>query len=122
MAQVNVVSVIRSGPSYVLTPGVLSTDATGFTSFAAARHATIWINATALGLPASGDVAILIPDSDSATLEVLARSARPPVSGFKVISESNSTLTLSLQDFGISMNVGPSQLPSSSGLGALSAP
>lgn len=35
----------------MLTPGALSTGATGFTSLTAGRHSTVWIVATALGLP-----------------------------------------------------------------------
>ena len=111
LAQVNVVSVVRRGPSAVLTPGVLNTDATGFTSFTAPRQSTVWIAATALGLRTPGDVAILIPEADSATLDILAQSARPPVSGFNLTSGSHPTLVLSLQDFGINLNIGPSPLP-----------
>ncbi len=109
-AQVNVISVVKSGRSSVLTPLVLTTDASGFTSFAASRLSTVWIVGTALGLTASGDVAILIPDADSATLDVLAQSARPPVSGFNLTSGTNPTLALSLQDFGINLNAGPAAL------------
>ncbi len=110
-AQVNVISVVKSGPSSVLTPVVLHTDATGFTSFTAPRMSTVWIVASALGLNASGDAAIMIPDADSATLDVLAQSARPPVSGFSLTSGASPTLALSLHGFGINLNAGPTALP-----------
>ena len=110
-AQANVITVVNSGSSFILTPIVLTTDATGFTSLAAPRLATVWIAATALGLTGAGDVAILIPDADSGTLDVLRQSAKPPVSGFNLTSGSSPTLALSLKDFRINLNAGPTALP-----------
>jgi hypothetical protein len=111
LAQVHVISVIKSGSSSMLTPMALSTDANGFTSFTVPRLSTIWIVATALGLNASGDVAILIPDADFATLAILAQSARPAVLGFSLSSGSNPILSLSLEDFGINLNAGATPPP-----------
>jgi len=111
MAQLNVISVVKNGASSVLTPIVLTTDANGFASFAAPRLSTVWISAKALGLSTAGDVAILIPDADSAALDVLAQSAKPPVSGFSLTSGTSPTLALSLQDFGINLNAGPTSDP-----------
>ena len=85
-AQVKVISVVNNGSSFVLTPIVLTTDAIGFTSFTVPRLSIVWISATALGLTGPGDVAILIPAGDSATLDVLAQSARPPISAFNLTS------------------------------------
>jgi hypothetical protein len=119
-AEVKVISVVKSGSSLVLTPIVLITDATGFTSFAAPCLSVVWIRATALGLADSGDVALTIPDADSATLDVLGRSARPPVSGFNLTSGSSPNLALWLPDFGINLNVGSQSLPLSNAQGAAS--
>jgi hypothetical protein len=103
-ARVNAVSVVKGGSSVVLTPILLSTDAIGFTSFSAPRLSSVWIVASALGIAASGDVAILIPDAEWATLGDLAQSARPPVSGISVTSGPTPVLSLSLQDFEISLS------------------
>jgi hypothetical protein len=104
--QLNVISVVNSGSSFVLTPIVLSTDADGLTSFTVPRLSIVWIVATALGLTGQGDVAVLIPDAASAQLEVLASAAKPPLL-LNVSSGSSPTLALSLQDFGINMPIPP---------------
>src|SRR5712691_8419017 len=108
--QVNVITVVNSGSSFILTPIVLTTDTAGFTSFNAPRLSTVWIAGTALGLTGSGDVAILIPDAGSATLDDLRQSARPPV--FNLTPGLTPTLAVSLQDFGINLSVGPTTAPS----------
>lgn len=105
--QLNVISVIPSGSSSLLTPIALLTDASGFTTFTAPRLSVVWIAGTALGFAVSGDVAIAIPDGESASLNLLAQSARPPVSGFNLSSGLNPTLSLSLQDFGINLTAAP---------------
>jgi hypothetical protein len=111
-APTKAIAVVNSGPSFVLTPIALTTDVTGFTTFTAPRRSIIWIAATALGLAVAGDVAIVIPDADSATLDVLAQSARPPVSGFSLTSGHNPRLALWLPDVGINLNVGSMSLGS----------
>jgi hypothetical protein len=105
-ADVKVINVVKSGPSFVLTPIVLMTDAMGFASFVAPTLSVVWINGASIGLTGSGDVAILIPDAASASLNALAQSAKPPVSGFSLNSGSSSTLglSLSLEDLGINLN------------------
>jgi hypothetical protein len=105
-AQLKVISVVKNDSSFVLTPIVLTTDAMGFVSFAAPRLSIVWVSATVLGLIGPGDVAILIPDADSAMLSVLAQSAKPPVFGFNLSSGSSPTLALSLEDFGINLKAG----------------
>jgi hypothetical protein len=106
-ASLAAVQVERNGPSFVITPIVLVTDATGWTTFSAPQGATVWIVATALGLTTAGDVGVLVPTADTADLSVLALSARPPISGLTVLPGANPVMSLSLPDFGVSLSAVP---------------
>src|SRR4051794_15133256 len=48
LTDVRAISVTTSGPSFMLTPIVITTDATGFTSVTLPRLSTLWIAGTAL--------------------------------------------------------------------------
>jgi hypothetical protein len=103
LGQASVISVVSDGSSFVLTPMTLTTDASGFTIFTVPRKSTVWIAGAALGLFATGDVGILIPDEATASLEVLRQSARPPVSGVSLTTGDSPSLAIWLRDFGINL-------------------
>jgi hypothetical protein len=73
--RVNAILVTRKGAVVTFKPIVLTADATGAASFSAPQGSTIWLAATAVGVVATGDVAILIPDLASADLNQLALGA-----------------------------------------------
>jgi hypothetical protein len=107
LQQVPATSVVKSGASFVITPLTLSTDATGATTFAVPKGSTLWIAASALGLPQQGDLALPIPDALVCSLAALLPAAKSPVAGFSIASGANPSLAVSLKDFGIDLTGNP---------------
>src|SRR6266705_3386466 len=91
-ASVHAIQVERIGSSLILTPIVLASDSTAAVSFTAPQGSTIWVLATAIGVATSGDVGILIPNDSSASLNLLAQSTQPPVSGIAISSGANPVM------------------------------
>ena len=83
-ASVHAIQVEKVGSSLILTPIVLASDSMAAVLFPAPQGSTLWILATAIGVAASGDVGILVPNTSSASLNLLAQSARPPVSASRI--------------------------------------
>jgi hypothetical protein len=107
-ASVNAVQVDRTGASYVITPIVLTTDRTGWTTFFSPQGSAVWIRAATLGLLMAGDVAVMVPNDVAADLNLLGQSAKPPVSGISVLPGPIPVMSLSLTEFGVNLGAAAS--------------
>src|SRR5262249_48716481 len=103
-AQFHATRVERDGSAFRITPVVLSTDAGGGVSFAAPRGSILWIAGSAVGSSQAGDVGLLIPDNAAADVNLLASTARPPVSRLSLTAAATPVVLRALTDSGINVS------------------